>query len=60
MKPIGSAQGKGIFLFSKLSEISEWKTDFKGLKAANFMTGKRNKKSLYFTIFSYMNIDSLI
>ena len=29
MKPIGSAQGKGIFLFTKLSEISEWKTDFK-------------------------------
>lgn len=32
MKPIGSAQGKGIFLFSKLSEISDWKTDFKGYK----------------------------
>jgi tubulin polyglutamylase TTLL9 len=25
MKPIGSAQGKGIFLFTRLSEISEWK-----------------------------------
>ena len=25
MKPIGSAQGKGIFLFTKLNEISEWK-----------------------------------
>ena len=25
MKPVGSAQGKGIFLFSKLSEISHWK-----------------------------------
>jgi tubulin polyglutamylase TTLL9 len=30
MKPIGSAQGKGIFLFTKLSEISDWKTDYKG------------------------------
>jgi hypothetical protein len=29
MKPIGSAQGKGIFLFTRLSEISEWKYDFK-------------------------------
>ena len=29
MKPIGSAQGKGIFLFTRLNEISEWKTDFK-------------------------------
>jgi tubulin polyglutamylase TTLL9 len=33
MKPIGSAQGKGIFLFTRLSEISEWKTDFKSYKA---------------------------
>jgi tubulin polyglutamylase TTLL9 len=32
MKPIGSAQGKGIFLFSRLSEISDWKTDYKGYK----------------------------
>jgi tubulin polyglutamylase TTLL9 len=29
MKPIGSAQGKGIFLFTRLSEVSDWKTDFK-------------------------------
>lgn len=32
MKPIGSAQGKGIFLFTRLSEISEWKTDFKSYR----------------------------
>lgn len=32
MKPIGSAQGKGIFLFTRLNEISEWKTDYKGYK----------------------------
>ena len=29
MKPIGSAQGKGIFLFSRLSEISDWRTDYR-------------------------------
>ena len=27
MKPTGSAQGKGIFLFHKLQQINEWKKD---------------------------------
>ncbi|DBA01932.1 TPA: LOW QUALITY PROTEIN: hypothetical protein N0F65_006665 [Lagenidium giganteum] len=27
MKPIGKAQGRGIFLFEKLSEINDWKRD---------------------------------
>jgi tubulin polyglutamylase TTLL9 len=27
MKPIGSSQGKGIFLFEKLHQIAEWKND---------------------------------
>eukprot|EP00898_Chlorokybus_atmophyticus_P008329 jgi/Chlat1/8498/Chrsp80S07888 len=27
MKPVGRAQGKGIFLFNKLSQISDWKKD---------------------------------
>lgn len=29
MKPIGSSQGKGIFLFERLSQISEWKKDYR-------------------------------
>eukprot|EP01047_Picozoa_sp_COSAG01_P071932 COSAG01_NODE_11302_length_1963_cov_2.207618_1_plen_448_part_00 len=29
MKPIGRAQGKGIFLFTKLSQISDWKKTVK-------------------------------
>ena len=29
MKPTGSAQGKGIFLFTKLNQINEWKKDYK-------------------------------
>jgi tubulin polyglutamylase TTLL9 len=28
MKPIGSSQGKGIFLFERLNQISEWKHDY--------------------------------
>ena len=39
MKPIGSAQGKGIFLFSRLSEISEWRTDYR------YRGGKDQKES---------------
>ena len=27
MKPIGKAQGKGIFLFHRLSQISQWKSE---------------------------------
>lgn len=26
MKPVGAAQGKGIFLFTKLSQIADWKS----------------------------------
>jgi hypothetical protein len=29
MKPIGKAQGKGIFLFSRLSQIAQWKSDYR-------------------------------
>jgi len=29
MKPVGRSQGKGIFLFNKLSQISEWKQNSK-------------------------------
>lgn len=36
MKPVGKAQGKGIFLFKRLSEISEWRNAYKRrLKMAN-------------------------
>ncbi len=31
MKPIGGAQGRGIFLFTRLSEISDWKTAYQAL-----------------------------
>jgi hypothetical protein len=27
MKPTGKSQGKGIFLFHKLSQIAKWKSD---------------------------------
>lgn len=29
MKPIGSSQGKGIFLINKLSQISQWKSEYR-------------------------------
>ncbi len=44
MKPIGSAQGKGIFLFTRLSEVSDWKTDYKSLKPGG--KGKEEDKEV--------------
>ena len=37
MKPVGKAQGKGIFLINKLSQISNWKKDLrlKGNRSGN-------------------------
>ena len=29
MKPIGKSQGRGIFLLNKLTQISQWKNDFR-------------------------------
>jgi tubulin polyglutamylase TTLL9 len=29
MKPIGKSQGKGIFLFTKLPQVCQWKNDFR-------------------------------
>ena len=29
MKPIGKAQGKGIFMFTKIKDIAKWKTEFR-------------------------------
>jgi tubulin polyglutamylase TTLL9 len=34
MKPVGKAQGKGIFLFQKLSQISDWRRDSKWAQPA--------------------------
>jgi tubulin polyglutamylase TTLL9 len=45
MKPIGSAQGKGIFLFTKLSEISDWKTDYKGYFGGGTGAGKSGENA---------------
>jgi tubulin polyglutamylase TTLL9 len=46
MKPIGSAQGKGIFLFTRLSEISEWKTDYKAINKPPAVKGKDEEKDV--------------
>ena len=29
MKPIGKCQGKGIFLFTKLPQVSQWKSEYR-------------------------------
>lgn len=35
MKPIASSQGKGIFLFDRLSDISDWKLHIKSIQYSN-------------------------
>eukprot|EP01029_Cantina_marsupialis_P003429 TRINITY_DN132828_c1_g1_i1.p1 TRINITY_DN132828_c1_g1~~TRINITY_DN132828_c1_g1_i1.p1 ORF type:complete len:493 (+),score=118.90 TRINITY_DN132828_c1_g1_i1:101-1579(+) len=36
MKPIGKSQGRGIFIFQKLSDISKWKTDHRWKSRSEF------------------------
>jgi tubulin polyglutamylase TTLL9 len=35
MKPIGSSQGKGIFLFERLAQIAEWKNSYTAASMVN-------------------------
>ena len=68
MKPTGSAQGKGIFLFSKLQQINDWKKDHNwkegNAQAANYVVqryihnpqligGKKFDLRLYVLVTSY-------
>ena len=66
MKPVGSAQGKGIFLFNKLSAISDWKrtADTSAQQAASYVVqryienpllvgGKKFDLRLYVLVTSY-------
>lgn len=45
MKPIGKAQGKGIFLFSKLSQISDWRTESRYSNVGNQSQGASSASS---------------
>lgn len=58
MKPIGSAQGKGIFLFTKLSEVSEWKTDFKN--GYNNAKDKKSDEAEAYVVQRYLQYPFLI
>lgn len=62
MKPIGSAQGKGIFLFSRLSEISDWKTDFKSIRsaAAGHKSSEDTKEVEAYVVQRYLQYPLLI
>eukprot|EP01039_Chlorochromonas_danica_P003550 gene3550-3887_t len=61
MKPIGSAQGKGIFLFTRLNEISEWKTDFKAYKPGpTAPKGEDNREVEAYVVQRYLQYPLLV
>lgn len=45
MKPVGRAQGRGIFLINKLSQISQWRKDYRISVAAANNSNMRNEGS---------------
>ena len=52
--------GKGIFLFTRLSEISEWKTDFKSFKPAGGGKEKDEKEVEAYVVQRYLQYPLLI
>ena len=55
MKPTGSAQGKGIFLFNKLAQINDWKKD------ASWKTGGADEsKAAAYVVQRYIENPQLI
>lgn len=54
MKPTGSAQGKGIFLFNKLAQINDWKKD------ASWKTGSNESQAAAYVVQRYIENPQLI
>jgi len=60
MKPIGAAQGKGIFLFAKLHEIREWRTDYKTLGNVGGQTQDESNQVEAYVVQQYINNPLLV
>lgn len=60
MKPIGSAQGRGIFLFTKLSEISDWKTDLRAALGRPEDKDKKKEEAEAYVVQRYLQYPYLI
>lgn len=43
MKPVGKAQGKGIFLFTKIGQISNWKKDYSWYEKQGAVSTRHSK-----------------
>ncbi|KAH6575743.1 hypothetical protein BASA62_001772 [Batrachochytrium salamandrivorans] len=59
MKPVGKAQGKGIFLINKLSQISGWKKDHR-LKASSASNGEESDAPEAYIVQRYIENPYLI
>mmetsp|Transcript_37395 Transcript_37395/g.48376 ORF Transcript_37395/g.48376 Transcript_37395/m.48376 type:complete len:524 (-) Transcript_37395:125-1696(-) len=45
MKPVGRSQGKGIFLFTKLNQISKWKSESRYAETSNGKTESKEAEA---------------
>jgi tubulin polyglutamylase TTLL9 len=43
MKPIARSQGKGIFLFNKLAQITQWKSEYRWKPENAAVSGATNR-----------------
>merc|ERR1719387_228780 len=60
MKPVGKSQGKGIFLFDKLNQISDWRQDPKWMRKDEKKEEEEKKEAEPYVVQKYLSDPLLI